>query len=108
MSVVFPKGRKGGTEMVSVRKLALFAILMLAALLALVACGGAPAAPATQPPAATSAPAPTSAPSAAKVLKVGVAGPYTGPAALTGAEFKGAVQMAFDNVNYQVGDYKIQ
>ncbi len=100
--------------MVSVRRLALFAILMLAALLTLVACGGAPAAPTTQPPAATSAPAstsaaaPTSAPSAAKVLKVGVGGPYTGPAALTGAEFKGAVQMAFDNANYQVGDYKIQ
>ena len=39
--------------------------------------------------------APTSAP-AEKVLKIGVEGPFTGPSARTGEEFKGSVQMAFE------------
>jgi branched-chain amino acid transport system substrate-binding protein len=98
--------------MFSAKRLALGAVLVLSALFVLVACGGAAA---TQPPAPTSAPsvatsapsAPTSAPSA-QVLKVGVGGPYTGPAALTGTEFKNSVTMALDNVNSQVGNYKIQ
>src|SRR5215472_8599415 len=43
-----------------------------------------------------------------KVLRVGVLGPFTGPAARTGQEFRGAVEMAFESVNYGVGGYKIQ
>jgi branched-chain amino acid transport system substrate-binding protein len=42
-----------------------------------------------------------------KVLKVGVLGPFTGPAARTGKEFKGSVQMAFEAVNYRLGDHRI-
>jgi branched-chain amino acid transport system substrate-binding protein len=45
---------------------------------------------------------------AAKTLKVGVLGPFTGPAAKNGAEFKASVEMALDKINYMVGDYKIE
>lgn len=43
-----------------------------------------------------------------KVIKIGVIGPFTGPAARVGEEFKGATQMAFEEVDYKVGDYKIE
>jgi branched-chain amino acid transport system substrate-binding protein len=65
--------------------------------LLLAACS--PAAPATT--AATEPPS-------SKVIKIGVEGPFTGPSARTGEEFKGSVQMAFEAINYQVGDYKIE
>jgi branched-chain amino acid transport system substrate-binding protein len=55
-------------------------------------------------PSGTEAPAPT----AAKVLKVGVVAPFTGPSSIVGEEFKGAVTMAFDAINWQIGDYKIE
>jgi branched-chain amino acid transport system substrate-binding protein len=91
----------------------LFSIALLSALaLVVIACQGTPA-PTAAPP--TSAPAqataalaqPTTAPSA-QVLKVGVGGPFTGPAARTGEEFKCAAQMAFDKVNNQIGPYKLE
>ena len=43
-----------------------------------------------------------------KVLKVGVLGPYTGPVALQGGEIKNAAIMAFENIGYKIGDYKIE
>ena len=43
-----------------------------------------------------------------KVLKVGVLGPFTGPAAKNGSEFKASVEMALDKINYTVGDYKLE
>ena len=46
--------------------------------------------------------------SADKVLKVGVLGPFTGPAAKNGAEFKASVEMALDKIDYTVGDYKLE
>lgn len=46
--------------------------------------------------------------SADKVLKVGVLGPFTGPSAKNGAEFKASVEMALDKINYTVGDYKLE
>jgi branched-chain amino acid transport system substrate-binding protein len=73
-------------------------LLSICALLA--ACGGA-----STPVPATTAP---DAPPAAKVIKIGVEGPFTGPSARTGEEFKGSVQMAFEAIDYQVGDYKIE
>lgn len=45
---------------------------------------------------------------AEKTLKVGVLGPFTGPSAKTGAEFKASVEMALEKINNKVGDYKIQ
>ena len=47
-------------------------------------------------------------PSGEKVLRVGVLGPYTGPAARTGEEFKGSVQIAFDAIQNKIGDYKCE
>lgn len=43
-----------------------------------------------------------------KILKVGVQGPFTGPAARTGDEFKAAVGMAFEKINYTIGDYTVE
>ena len=45
---------------------------------------------------------------AEKVLKVGVLGPFTGPSAKTGEEFKASVTMAFEKVHNKVGDYKLE
>lgn len=44
----------------------------------------------------------------AKVLKVGVLAPFTGPSSRVGEEFKYSVTMAFDAINWTVGDYKIE
>ncbi len=43
-----------------------------------------------------------------KVVKVGTIGPFTGPAARVGQEFKGAIEMAFDKVGWKIGDYKVE
>ncbi len=43
-----------------------------------------------------------------KVLKVGVLGPFTGPGARVGQEFRGAVEMAFEQVDNKIGDYNVE
>jgi branched-chain amino acid transport system substrate-binding protein len=43
-----------------------------------------------------------------KVFKLGILGPFTGASARTGDEFKGAAIMAFDRINWQIGDYRIE
>jgi branched-chain amino acid transport system substrate-binding protein len=43
-----------------------------------------------------------------KVFKLGILGPFSGPSARTGEEFKGSANMAFDAINWQIGDYKIE
>lgn len=82
---------------------------MLFALL-LGACG--PAATPTAPPAVEPTPTPAVAPTEAvveqKVLKIGVLGPFTGPVARTGEEIKNAVMMAFENIDYTIGPYRIE
>jgi len=45
---------------------------------------------------------------AASTFKLGVLGPFTGPSAKTGSEFKGSVTMAMENIDYKIGDYKIE
>ncbi len=45
---------------------------------------------------------------AAETFKLGVLGPFTGPSAKTGGEFKGSVKMAMENIDYKIGDYKIE
>jgi len=45
---------------------------------------------------------------AEKLLKVGVLGPFTGPSAKNGAEFKASVEMAMEKISYKIGDYKIE
>jgi branched-chain amino acid transport system substrate-binding protein len=71
----------------------------------------APAAVTQAPAAATEAPAAaTQAPAVAgeeKVLKVGIVGPFTGPNALVGQGLKDIHTMAFEKINWKIGDYKI-
>ena len=43
-----------------------------------------------------------------KVIKVGMLGPFTGPSARVGEEFKHATDMAFSAIDYKVGDYTIE
>ncbi|MDR1309839.1 MAG: ABC transporter substrate-binding protein [Deltaproteobacteria bacterium] len=43
-----------------------------------------------------------------KVLRVGSLGPFTGPAARVGQEFKDSINMVLEAVDYKVGDYKIE
>ncbi|MEJ2023808.1 MAG: ABC transporter substrate-binding protein [Deltaproteobacteria bacterium] len=45
---------------------------------------------------------------AEKVLKVGVMGPFTGPSAKAGQEFKDSVKMGLDKIGGKIGDYKIE
>ena len=50
----------------------------------------------------------TDALAAEKIFKLGVLGPQTGPAALTGTEMKLAAAMAFEKIGNKIGDYKIE
>ncbi len=43
-----------------------------------------------------------------KVFKVGVLGPFTGPSERTGEEFKISTEMAFEAIDYTIGDYTIE
>jgi branched-chain amino acid transport system substrate-binding protein len=45
---------------------------------------------------------------AEKVFTLGVLGPFTGPAAETGQDMKNAAQMAFDEIDNKIGDYKVK
>ncbi len=98
-----------------VKILALLSVVMLLVTLS-AGCAAPPptAAPAAEAPVeVTEAPAAateaaTEAPAAQEVFKLGVQGPFSGPAAQTGDEFKGSVNMAFDAINWQIGKYKIE
>jgi len=52
--------------------------------------------------------APEAPPEEEKVFKLGVMGPFTGPAARTGDEIKNSYIMAFEDIDYKIGDYKIE
>jgi branched-chain amino acid transport system substrate-binding protein len=43
-----------------------------------------------------------------EVFKLGVLGPFSGPSARTGDEFKAAVEMAFNAVDWKIGHYAIE
>ena len=45
---------------------------------------------------------------AEKVLKVGLMGPFTGPAAQSGASIKNSLLMRLDEAGNKVGDYKLE
>ncbi len=45
---------------------------------------------------------------ATEVFKLGILGPFSGPSARTGEEFKASATMAFDAINWQIGKYKIE
>ncbi len=42
------------------------------------------------------------------VFKVGFLGPYSGPSAQTGKQFKGGAEIALEAVDYQIGPYTIE
>jgi branched-chain amino acid transport system substrate-binding protein len=46
--------------------------------------------------------------SAEKVFKLGLVGPMTGPAAKIGEEFKGSAIMALEEIDYKIGDYRVE
>jgi branched-chain amino acid transport system substrate-binding protein len=43
-----------------------------------------------------------------EVLKIGVLGPFSGPAAAIGEEFKISTEMAMESIDYRVGNYQIE
>lgn len=100
---------------------ALTFLIVLALLGVLVACGGTtpapeqpaaeePAAeqPAAEEPAAEAPAAEEPAAAAGQVFKLGVLGPFSGPSALTGEEFKASVNLAFGDIDWTICDYKIE
>ena len=44
----------------------------------------------------------------ANTFTLGVLGPFSGPSARTGEEFKGSVTMAMDAIDWKIGDYNIE
>ena len=85
------------------------ASLTAAAVLLVSACSGStgssPAASSAASAAASAAAGGSSA--ATNTINIGIGGPFTGTSALTGTEMKNAANMAFDAINWQVGNYKI-
>jgi branched-chain amino acid transport system substrate-binding protein len=47
-------------------------------------------------------------PAQEKILKIGVMAPYTGPQADNGKELRLSAEMALENINYKIGDYKLE
>jgi branched-chain amino acid transport system substrate-binding protein len=43
-----------------------------------------------------------------KTFTVGILGPFTGPSARTGEEFRTSAEMAFEDIGYTIGDYTIE
>jgi branched-chain amino acid transport system substrate-binding protein len=90
------------------------AVLLIVAslLVGVVGCGATPApeqpTAATQPTQAAAEPTQAPAEAATEVFKLGILGPFSGPSARTGDEFKGSVNMAFDAIGWQIGKYKIE
>jgi len=85
------------------RYVRLFLLVTLVATL-LAGCGQAATPTGSQPGPATAEPQPA----ADKILKVGVVAPLTGPNSVVGEEFKNSVTMAFDAINWKIGDYKVE
>jgi branched-chain amino acid transport system substrate-binding protein len=86
------------------------ASLTAAAVLMVSACSGSsssPAATAAASAGASAAAGASSGTAATQTINLGIDGPFTGASALTGTEMKNAANMAFDAINWQVGDYKI-
>ncbi len=92
------------------KRTSLIAIVVVLVLSLLASC--APTPTATPAPKATVAgPQPTAVPtrpSPSKTFKIGLECPFTGPTARYGTEVKDAFIMAFDAINWTVGDYKIE
>jgi branched-chain amino acid transport system substrate-binding protein len=85
------------------------AVIMGAILIIVLLAGCAQATPVPAPPSESQAePIAQPPPAEEKVLRIGVAGPFTGPNARVGEEIKGHVAMAFEAIGWKIGDYKIE
>jgi len=62
----------------------------------------------TEPPAEEEEAPPAEEEQEEETFKLGVLGPFSGPSARTGEEFKGAVQMAFEAIDYKIGHYNVE
>ena len=86
-----------------------FLVLFIVVSLLLAQCASQPAAVQTEAQPTQEQAMTGETPAAAeKVFKIGVLGPFTGPSARTGDEFKTAAEMALENIDYTVGDYTIE
>ena len=95
----------------SFKRSTLFTLFALLLTLSLVigACQPAPAEEAVVEEApAEEAPAEEAAVEATKTFKLGVMGPFSGPSARTGDEFKQSATMAFEAIDWQIGEYAIE
>ena len=94
------------------KRSSIFVVLALLLSLALIlsACQPTAEEPAAEEPAAEEAVAEEAAPAeeATEVFKLGILGPFSGPSARTGDEFKQSATMAFDAIGWQIGQYKIE
>jgi len=81
----------------------LLALMVISGMvLALVSCGP------QETPAPTEEPSEPSEPvQEEEVFKLGVLGPFSGPSARTGEEFKASATMALEEIDYKIGHYKI-
>ena len=85
----------------NIKALSVLCTLLLGSMLILGACGEKSANPSV-----SGSPAPAG--GTEKVFRVGILGPFTGPAARTGQEFRNAATMAFEKVGYRIGDYTVE
>ncbi|MBN1657183.1 MAG: ABC transporter substrate-binding protein [Anaerolineae bacterium] len=84
--------------------------IILSLVMAVAGCGTTPE-PEAEPTQATGAETEATSPPAAEAtetFKLGVLGPFSGPSARTGDEFKAAATMAFDAIDWQICQYKIE
>jgi branched-chain amino acid transport system substrate-binding protein len=65
-------------------------------------------APTSDRPTATTQSSDEPAASSFQVFKLGILGPFSGSESFTGDQFKGAVKMAFDAVDWQIANYDIE
>ncbi|MGD2057433.1 MAG: ABC transporter substrate-binding protein [Anaerolineales bacterium] len=87
-----------------VKRYTLVAILIILALL-FAGCAPATQEPAGEEPAGEE---PMEEPMEEKVFTIGVLGPFTGPSARTGDEFRVSSEMALEAIDYKIGDYTIE
>jgi branched-chain amino acid transport system substrate-binding protein len=90
----------------------LLALAIIASLLVGVAACGPTEEPPAEPEATAAEAQPTEAEEpveeATDVFKLGILGPFSGPSARTGDEFKASVNMAFGDIDWQICQYQIE
>jgi hypothetical protein len=83
-------------------------VVITGLIFAVAACGPTPEPPAAPEPTQAAAEPTEPMPEAEEVFKLGILGPFSGPSARTGDEFKASVNMAFGDIGWQIGKYKVE